>query len=107
MKPSSHPPAADDGDRERDRARARASRLASSNASRHRWISERRTFKIPVEPHGAIFAVTMKTYSYLFIVSHRFTGWKKIRTRDQVVARADYSTPRVLALVSELYPEGP
>lgn len=71
-----------------------------------KWISERRTFKVLVEPHGAIFAVTMKTYSYLFIVSHRFTGLKRIRTRDQVVARAGYSTPRVVSLVDELYPGG-
>ena len=74
----------------------------------HRWISERRTlFKLLVEPEGAIVGITMTTYSYLFIVSHRFVGIKKIRTRDRVVARAGYSTPRVLTLISELYPHGP
>jgi hypothetical protein len=72
-----------------------------------RWISERRTIKVLVEPQGAIMSVTMKTYSYLFIVSNRFVGLKKIRTRDRVVARAGYSTPRVLSLISELYPHGP
>ncbi len=72
-----------------------------------RWISERRTIKVLLEPQGAIFAVTMKTYSYLFIASKRFVGLKKIRTRDRVVARAGYSTPKVLSLISELYPHGP
>jgi hypothetical protein len=73
----------------------------------HRWISERRALvKVLVEPQGAILALTMTTYSYLFIVSHRFVGLKKIRTRDRVVARAGYSTPRVLTLISELYPGG-
>jgi len=73
----------------------------------HRWVSERRTlFKLLLEPQGAILAITMTTYSYLFIVSHRFVGFKKIRTRDRVVARAGYCTPRVLSLISELYPEG-
>jgi hypothetical protein len=78
----------------------------STRVSR-RWISERRTIKVLVEPQGAIMAVTMKTYSYLFIVSGRFVGLKKIRTRDGIVARAGYSTPRVLSLISELYPRGP
>jgi hypothetical protein len=73
----------------------------------HRWISERRTFKVLLEPEGGILAVTMKTYSYLLIVSRRFVGVKKIRTRDRVVARAGYSTPRVISLIDELYPEGP
>ncbi|MGA8710097.1 MAG: hypothetical protein ACLP8Y_04230 [Thermoplasmata archaeon] len=72
-----------------------------------RFISERRTIKVLVEPQGAIMAITMKTYSYLFIASKRFVGLKKIRTRDRIVARAGYSTPRVLSLISELYPHGP
>lgn len=73
---------------------------------RPRWISERRTIKVLVEPEGAVVGITMKTYSYLFIVSQRFVGLKKIRTRDQVVARAGYSAPRVVTLISELYPNG-
>jgi hypothetical protein len=72
-----------------------------------RFISERRTIKVLVEPQGAIMAITMKTYSYLFIASKQFVGLKKIRTRDRVVARAGYSTPRVVSLISELYPHGP
>ena len=74
----------------------------------HRWISERRTlFKLLIEPQGAILGMTMTTYSYLFIVSRRFVGVKKIRTRDRIVARAGYSTPQVLRLISESYPNGP
>jgi hypothetical protein len=73
----------------------------------HRWISERQTFKVLLEPEGGILAVTMKTYSYLLIVSRQFVGVKKIRTRDRVVARAGYSTPRVITLIDELYPERP
>ncbi len=72
----------------------------------HRWISERRTFKILLEPRGGIFAITMKTYSYLIIVSHAFVGVKRIRTQDRVVARAGYETPRVVSLIGELYPGG-
>lgn len=74
--------------------------------SDRRWISEHHTVKILLEPHGGIVAITMKRYSYLFIVSHRFSGVRKIRTIDRVVARAGYSTPRVVSLISELYPEG-
>jgi len=79
----------------------------STPARTHRWISEHHTIKVLMEPHGAVVAITMKRYSYLIIVSHRFTGLRKIRTRDRVVARAGYSTPRVVTLIAELYPEGP
>jgi len=72
-----------------------------------RWISEHHTIKVLMEPHGAVVAITMKRYSYLFIVSHRFAGVRKIRTQDRVVARAGYSTPRVVSLIDELYPDGP
>ena len=72
-----------------------------------RWISERRTVKVLLEPRGAIFAFTMKTYSYLFFVTHRFVGFKKIRTKDRIVARAGYSAPQALDLIAELYPAGP
>ncbi len=71
-----------------------------------RWISERRTLKVLVEPEGAILSVTMKTHSYLFIVSRRFVGLRKILTRDRIVARAGYSTPRVVSLIEEVYPNG-
>lgn len=71
-----------------------------------RWISERRTVKVLLEPRGAIVAFTMKTYSYLFFVTRRFVGVKKIRTRDRIVARAGYSAPQALILIAELYPAG-
>lgn len=73
----------------------------------HRWISERRTIKVLLEPEGAIVAITMKTYSYLFVLSRSFVGLKKIRTQDRIVARAGYRTPRVLSLIAEVYPRGP
>ena len=72
----------------------------------HRWISERRTLKILLEPQGGIFALTMKRQSFLLVISRRFVGVKKIRTADRVVARAGYSVPRTLELIHELYPEG-
>ena len=71
-----------------------------------KWISEHHTIKVLLEPQGAIVAFTMKTYSYLFVVSKRFVGWKRIRTQDRVVAKAEYSTPRVLELIRSLYPGG-
>jgi hypothetical protein len=67
------------------------------------WISERRTVKVLIEPQGAIVAFTMKTYSYLFFVTRRFVGFKKIRTRDRIVANANYSAPGSLELIRRLY----
>jgi hypothetical protein len=68
-----------------------------------KWISERRTVKVLIEPQGAIVAFTMKTYSYLFFVTRRFVGFKKIRTRDRIVANAGYSAPGSLELIRRLY----
>jgi len=48
----------------------------------------------------------MKTYSYLFFVTHQFVGWKRIRTADRIVAKAGYSAPRALSLIAEMYPTG-
>lgn len=71
-----------------------------------KWISERRVIKVLVEPQGVIVSITTKTYSHLFIVSKRFIGRRKILTKDRIVARAGYSTPRVLSLIQEVYPNG-
>lgn len=48
----------------------------------------------------------MKTHSYLFFVTHRFVGLKKIRTADRIVARAGYSAPGALDLIRTSYPNG-
>jgi ABC-type uncharacterized transport system YnjBCD permease subunit len=72
----------------------------------HRWISERRTVKVLLEPRGAIFAFTMKTYSYLFFVTRAYVGFKKIRTMDRIVAKAGYSAPQALSLIARFYPDG-
>ncbi len=72
-----------------------------------RWISEHHTIKVLVEPRGAIFAFTMSTYSYLFFVTRRFVGLKKIRTADRIVAKAGYSAPGALELIHAYYPHGP
>jgi hypothetical protein len=79
---------------------------AVDRAVGRKWISEHHTVKILFEPEGAIVAFTMKTYSYLFLVSKRFVGLKKIRTADRIVAKAGYSTPRVLELILRTYPGG-
>ncbi|MCI4348828.1 MAG: hypothetical protein L3J93_01220 [Thermoplasmata archaeon] len=73
----------------------------------HRWVAEHHTVKVLLEPQGAIVAFTMKTYSYLFFVTRRFTGVKRIRTQDRVVAKAGYCAPATLELIARLYPNGP
>ena len=73
----------------------------------HRWISEHHTVKVLIEPQGGIVAFTMTTYSYLFFVTRRFVGFKKIRTADRIVAKARYSAPGALELIAAYYPNGP
>jgi hypothetical protein len=68
-----------------------------------KWISELHTVKVLIEPQGAIVAFTMRTYSYLFFVTRRFVGFKKIRTRDRIVAKAGYSAPGSLELIQRMY----
>lgn len=72
----------------------------------HRFVSEHRTVKLLMEPQGAIVALTMTTYSYLFFVTRRFVGLKKIRTQDRIVAKAGYSAPGALELIARFYPHG-
>lgn len=62
--------------------------------------------KVLLEPRGAIVAFTMTTYSYLFFVTRRFVGFKKIRTADRIVAKAGYSAPAALDLIAAYYPGG-
>ncbi|MHB8352554.1 MAG: hypothetical protein ACYDFT_07720 [Thermoplasmata archaeon] len=71
-----------------------------------RWISERRTIKVLLEPEGAIVALTLKQDSYLLFVTRAFVGIKRIRTKDRIVARAGYSARQALRLIARLYPEG-
>ena len=71
-----------------------------------RWISERRTVKLLLEPQGAVVAFTMKTHSILFLLTRRYVGFRRIRTADRVVARAGYSAPGTVALIAQLYPNG-
>lgn len=59
-----------------------------------------------LEPRGAVVAFTMKTHSYLFFVTRRFVGIKKIRTADRIVARAGYCAPAALELIRDSYPNG-
>ncbi len=71
-----------------------------------RWISERRTIKVLLEPEGAIVALTLKQDSYLLFITRGFVGVKRIRTRDRIVARAGYSALGSLRLIAQLYPDG-
>jgi hypothetical protein len=71
-----------------------------------KWIAEHHLIKVLIEPQGAIVAITTRTYSHLFILSRRFIGWRKILTKDRIVARAGYCTPRVVSLIAEVYPNG-
>lgn len=77
-----------------------------SKPVQRKWIRERTLVKILVEPQGAVVALTTRTYSYLFILSKRFVGVKRIRTADRLVARAEYSTVKVLELIRMTYPDG-
>lgn len=71
-----------------------------------RWISERHTVKILVDPQGTIVSLTTQRISYLFIVTRPFIGIRRIRTQDRVVAKAGYDPRRTVELIHEFYPNG-
>jgi hypothetical protein len=71
-----------------------------------RWISERHTIKVLVDPEGAIVSLTTKRISYLLIVTRPFVGMKRILTQDRIVAKAGYNPRRTVELIREFYPNG-
>lgn len=70
-------------------------------------ISENHTLKILAERNGLLLSLTTKEYSYLFFLSRPLIGFRKIITRDRIVAKANYDIPRVLALIDEYYGNRP
>lgn len=71
-------------------------------------ISENHTLKVLAERNGLLLSLTTKRYSYLLFLSRPLVGFRKIITRDRIVARAGYDIRRTLALIDETYgPRGP
>jgi len=69
-------------------------------------ISENHAVKILAEKNGVLVSLTTKTYSYLLFVSRPLIGFRKIVTRDRIVARADYDIRRTLELIDGTYGRG-
>ncbi len=71
-------------------------------------ISENHTLKVLAERNGLLLSLTTKRYSYLFFLSRPLVGYRKIVTRDRIVARAGYDIRRTLSLIEQVYgPNGP
>ncbi len=71
-------------------------------------ISENHTLKVLAERNGLLLSLTTKRYSYLFFLSRPLVGFRKIITRDRIVAKAGYDIARTLSLIEETYgPAGP
>lgn len=69
-------------------------------------ISENHSIKILAERNGVLISLTTKTYSYLLFVSRPLIGFRKIVTRDRLVARAEYDIRRTLELIDGTYGRG-
>ncbi len=66
-------------------------------------ISEGHTVKVLIHEKGAIVALTTKRYSYLFFISRKFVGMKKVITADRIVAQAGYDVDDTLDLIRRRY----
>ena len=73
---------------------------------RGKVISENHAIKILAERNGVLLSLTTKTYSYLLFVSRPLIGFRKIATRDRIVARADYDIRATLELIDGTYGKG-
>lgn len=69
-------------------------------------ISENHTLKVLAERNGLLLSVTTKRYSYLVFLSRPLVGFRKIVTRDRIVARAGYDIRRTMELIDETYGPG-
>ncbi len=80
----------------------------SDPAREGKVISENHTLKVLAESNGLLLSLTTKRYSYLLFLSRPFVGFRKIVTRDRIVARAGYDIRQTLSLIDETYgPGGP
>lgn len=69
-------------------------------------ISENHTVKVLAERNGLLISLTRKKYSYLFFLSRPLIGYRKIMTRDRIVAKASYDIRRTLDIINEYYGQG-
>lgn len=70
-------------------------------------ISENHTLKVLAERNGLLLSLTTKDYSYLLFLSRPLIGFRRIVTRDRIVAQAGYDIRRTLELIGERYgPQG-
>ena len=69
-------------------------------------VSENHAIKILAERNGVLLSLTTKTYSYLLFVSRPLIGFRKIVTRDRIVARADYDIQKTLDLIDGIHGRG-
>lgn len=68
-----------------------------------KFISEKHSIKILIHEKGAILSLTTKKYSYLFFLSRRFTGVRRVITSDRIVAQADYDVWNTIELIEKKY----
>jgi hypothetical protein len=78
----------------------------NASTTQGKVVSENHTVKILAERNGILLSLTTKTYSYLLFLSRPLVGFRKIATKDRIVARADYDIRRTMELIDETYGEG-
>jgi len=66
-------------------------------------VSEHHTVKVLAERNGLLLSLTTKTFSYLVFVSRPLIGFRKIITKDRIVARAGYDIRKTLQLIDKTY----
>ena len=69
-------------------------------------IEESLPLKVLVEKNGLLLALTMRKYSHLIFLSRPLIGYRRIMTRDRIVAKAGYDIKKTIDLVTSMYGHG-
>ncbi len=80
--------------------------MEGTSARAGKVISENHTLKVLAERNGLLLSLTTKRFSYLVFVSRPLVGFRKIVTKDRIVAKADYDIRRTIQLIDETYGRG-
>lgn len=68
-------------------------------------ISENHTLKVLAERNGLLLSLTTKRYSYLVFLSRPLIGYRRIVTKDRIVAKAGYDIRKTLEIIRQYYGE--
>ena len=69
-------------------------------------VSENHMVKILVERKGLLISLTTRKYSHLLFISQPLIGYRRINTKDRIVAMAGYDIQRTVDIIDSHHNNG-